>query len=76
MGEETIEGILGSLGLSDREAELYLFLAKHGVLKCGKIAKGMKRHTAQIYRLMKTLMSKGLVEATLETPGPFCCGSP
>ena len=71
LGEETIKKILKNLELTDKEAEVYIFLSKHGVLKCHEIAKGMKRHKAQIYRILKILQSKGLLEATLETPTRF-----
>jgi len=75
LSEGTIEGVLSSFGLTEGEVEMYLFLAKHGVLKCGEIAKGMKRHTAQIYRVLKVLQSKGLVESTLEVPTRFAAVS-
>ncbi len=75
MGEGTIEGVLSSFGLTEREVEMYLFLAKHEVLKCGEIAKGLKKHTAQIYRVLKILQSKGLVESTLESPTRFAAVS-
>jgi sugar-specific transcriptional regulator TrmB len=68
LGEETIKKILKNLELTEKEAEVYIFLSKHGVLKCGEIAKGMKRHKAQIYRILKILQTKGLLESTLEAP--------
>jgi sugar-specific transcriptional regulator TrmB len=68
LGEETIKKILKNLELTEKEAEVYVFLSKHGVLKCGEIAKGMKRHKAQIYRILKILQTKGLLESTLEAP--------
>lgn len=71
LGEETIAGILASLGLTKIESDTYIFLARHGVLKCREISKGMKRHTAQVYRALKALQSKGLVESTLESPSRF-----
>jgi sugar-specific transcriptional regulator TrmB len=71
MGEEPIKKILKDFGLTEKESEVYIFLSKHGVLKCGEIAKGMKRHKAQIYRILKILQSKGLIETTLETPTRF-----
>jgi sugar-specific transcriptional regulator TrmB len=70
-GEETVRGILRSLGLTDKEAEVYIFLSKHGVLKCREISRGMKRHTAQVYRILKILQSKSLLESTLEAPTRF-----
>ena len=71
MGEETIKRILRNLKLTEKEAEVYIFLSKHGVLKCGEIAKGMNRHKAQIYRILRVLQTKGLLEATLEAPARF-----
>ncbi len=60
MGEETIKNVLKNLELTDKEAEVYIFLSKQGVLKCSEIAKGIKRHKAQIYRILKILETKGL----------------
>ena len=71
MGEETIKKLLKNLELTEKEAEVYIFLSKHGVLKCGEIARGMKRHKAQIYRILKILQTKGLLESTLEAPTRF-----
>lgn len=71
MDDEPIKKILKDFGLTEKESEVYIFLSKHGVLKCGEIAKGMKRHKAQIYRILKILESKGLLESTLETPTRF-----
>ena len=71
MGEEKIKKVLKNLELTEKEAEVYIFLSKHGVLKCNEIAKGMKRHKAQIYRILKILQTKGLLESTLEAPTRF-----
>ena len=71
MSEEIIKKVLKNLELTEKEAEVYIFLSKHGVLKCGEIAKGMKRHKAQIYRILRILQTKGLLESTLESPTRF-----
>jgi hypothetical protein len=71
LGEELVKKILKTLCLTEKEVEVYIFIAKHGVLKCSEIAKGMKRHKSQIYRILKILQSKGLIEATLEAPCRF-----
>ena len=71
MSEEKIKKVLKNLELTEKEAEVYIFLAKHGVLKGGEIANGMKRHKAQIYRILKILQTKGLLESTLEAPTRF-----
>lgn len=71
MGDETIRKVLKNFGLTEKETEVYIFLAKHGVLRSGEIAKGIKTHRAEIYRMLKSLQAKGLVEATLESPTRF-----
>lgn len=71
MAEEAIKKILQDFGLTRKESDVYIFLSKHGILKCNDIAKGMKRHKAQIYRILKILENKGLVETTLEAPARF-----
>jgi sugar-specific transcriptional regulator TrmB len=71
LGEETIEKVLKNLGLTEKEAEIYIFLAKHGVLKGGEIARLIKKDKAQVFRILKSLQSKGLVESTLEAPTRF-----
>ena len=62
---------LTNFGLTEKETEIYIFLAKHGVQRSGEIAKGIKTHRAEIYRMLKSLQIKGLVESTLESPIRF-----
>ena len=71
MGEEQVRKVLKSFGLTQKEAEVYLFLSKHGVQKGTDIAKRMRIHKAEAYRFLKSLQSKGLVESTLESPARF-----
>ena len=68
MGKETVAKVLNDFGLTDIETEVYIFLAKHGVLRNREIATQMKKDRAQTLRILKSLQSKGLVEATLEAP--------
>jgi sugar-specific transcriptional regulator TrmB len=68
LGEETIKTVLKNAGLTEKEADIYIFLAKHGPLKSTEIAKLMKKDKAQIFRILKGLQAKGFVEATLEFP--------
>jgi sugar-specific transcriptional regulator TrmB len=37
MGAEKVQKVLKSLGLTEKEAELYIFLAKHDALRSGEI---------------------------------------
>lgn len=71
MGEETVEKILKDFGLTEKEIEVYVFLAKHGVLKSREVARQIKKDKAQVLRILKSLQSKGLVESTLEAPKRF-----
>jgi sugar-specific transcriptional regulator TrmB len=71
LSEETVRKVLKDFGLTDKETDVYIFLAKHGVLKGGEISKQAKTHKALVYRILKSLQAKGLVESTLEFPARF-----
>jgi len=71
LAEEPIRKVLKNFGLTEKEAEVYIFLAKHGVLKGGEIARQIKKDKAQVFRILKSLQTKGLVESTLEVPTRF-----
>lgn len=69
--QKNINNILKEFGLSERETEVYVFLAKHGILRAGKIAKKTKIERSLVYRILRRLQKKGLVESTLESPTRF-----
>ena len=72
LSEEAIKQFLKNFGLTQAEAEVYLFLTKHsGASKGTDIAKITKKDKGQIYRTLKSLQSKGLIESTLEAPVRF-----
>jgi sugar-specific transcriptional regulator TrmB len=71
LGEEPVRKVLKSLGLTEKEAGVYIFLAKHGVQRSGEIGKRVKTDRSEVYRILKSLQSKGLVEASLEVPTRF-----
>jgi sugar-specific transcriptional regulator TrmB len=66
-----IEKALRNFGLSDKEIGVYIFLGKRGALKGVDVTKQLKIHKAQVYRALKSLQKKGLVEVTLEYPARF-----
>jgi sugar-specific transcriptional regulator TrmB len=70
-GEENVKRVLKDFGLTETEAEVYLFLAKQGVLKGTEIARQIKKDKAQVYHILKSLQAKGLVELTIEAPVRF-----
>jgi len=71
LGDETVKKILKNVGLTDKETDVYVFLAKHGTLKGLEIARRIGIDKAEVYRILKSLQSKGLLEATLESPTRF-----
>ncbi len=71
LGNEKVQRVLKEIGLTEKETDIYIFLAKHGVQRSGQIAKGIRTHRAEVYRALKSLQSKGLVQSTLEAPARF-----
>ena len=71
MKNGAVEKTLRDFGLNEREVEVYVLLGKRGVLKAGDISKKLKIHRGEVYRTLKTLQKKGVVEATLENPTRF-----
>lgn len=68
MGEETIKKVLKNSGLTEKEAEIYIFLARKDTLTGTEVAKSLKKDNAQVFRLLKKLQAKGFLESTLEYP--------
>ena len=71
MSKEVIKETLRNFGLTEKEAEIYLFIAKYGAQTSGEIAKKSKTHRPHIYRIIKRLQKKGVIESTLESPARF-----
>jgi sugar-specific transcriptional regulator TrmB len=69
--EEKVRMVLHDFGVTEKEAEIYIFLAKHGSMKGGEISKRAKTHKALVYRILGSLQKKGFVESTLEVPARF-----
>jgi sugar-specific transcriptional regulator TrmB/predicted transcriptional regulator len=71
LSEKDISKFLQNYGLSKREIQVYMFLAKSGVQSTSFVAKRLKMERVQAYRTFKKLQEKGLIEATLERPTRF-----
>ena len=69
--ENIIRRVLRDTGLSDRESEVYLFLTKEDLQYAINITRSLRMHKAQVYRILKTLQKRGIVESTLENPARF-----
>ena len=48
MGEETIKKVLRNSGLTEKEAEVYIFLARHDVRKGTEIARLLRKDKAMM----------------------------
>ena len=71
MSEKDVTKFLQVLGLSKREIQVYMFLAKSGVQSTSFVAKRLKMERVQAYRTFKKLQEKGFIEATIERPTRF-----
>ena len=69
--ERIIKGVV-SLGLGQSEAEVYVHLAKQGPQKARTIAEALKMHEQHIYRSLRSLKNREIVNATPERPTEFC----
>jgi sugar-specific transcriptional regulator TrmB len=59
------------LGLSETEAEVYVFLATAGPQKGLSIAEALKIKKPQLYRSVKSLQGKGLLNVTIKRASQF-----
>jgi len=71
LSEKPIIGVLKDFGLTEKESEIYIFVAKNGAHKPGDISKSLRMHRTQVYHILKNLQNKGLMESTLEFPMRF-----
>ncbi|MEJ2242807.1 MAG: helix-turn-helix domain-containing protein, partial [Candidatus Bathyarchaeota archaeon] len=67
----TIKDTLRKFGLSENEIEVYILLGKSGPKKGFEITKHLKINKGQVYRILKNLEKKGIIESTLEHPKRF-----
>ena len=71
MSQEQVLKTLVSLGLTRLDSQVYLCLSKKGPQKGIEISKVLKIQKQQLYRSLKNLQSKGIVDASLEHPARF-----
>ena len=62
---------LVSVGLSETDARVYVYLALKGPTKAGNIVNNLKMSRQQIYRSLKCLQDKGVVFADSKSRGVF-----
>lgn len=71
MSREWMLKTLVGLGLSQVEAEVYLFLTQAGLSRGREIAGALRLHKQQLYRSLKSLQCKGCAKTTLGHPARF-----
>jgi sugar-specific transcriptional regulator TrmB len=71
LSQKIVSETLRGLGLTERDSEVFIFLAKKGPVIAREILSGTKINKAQVYRSLKNLQSMGIVESTLECPARF-----
>jgi sugar-specific transcriptional regulator TrmB len=68
---ERILKALVSLGLSQTDAQIYIYLATEGPAKARNIINGLTINKRQVYRSLKRLQNKGITIANDERPFEF-----
>lgn len=71
MSREWIIRALVGLGLKRTDAQVYVFLAKTGPQKARILANQLGMYKQLLYRSLKTLRRKGMINATFEHPAYF-----
>jgi sugar-specific transcriptional regulator TrmB len=64
---EFITKLIG-FGLSEKEAQLYLHLLKYGPKPTSLLAKSLKTYREDVHRTLTSLIDKGMVNPSIETP--------
>jgi len=71
LAQEPVLKALVDIGLTQMDSQVYLLLTKKGPLKGKEIFKTLKINRQQLYRSLKNLQNKGIVNSTLERPARF-----
>jgi sugar-specific transcriptional regulator TrmB len=71
LSQETVLNTLVNFGLTQIEAQIYIFLAKKGAQKGREIRKALKITKQQLYPSLRNLQTKGIVSSTIEHPARF-----
>jgi sugar-specific transcriptional regulator TrmB len=71
MSQEKVLKTLESLGFSQPDAQVYVFLGRRDPQKARDLVKALKIPKQQLYIILRKLQSKGIVNATLERPARF-----
>ena len=68
---EVAKEVLEELNVSEKEMEVYFFLNKSGPIKAKTISNSLGINRVQLYRIIKGLQKKGMIESSFEKPARF-----
>lgn len=71
VSEDILRHTLIEIGLTEQEIKVYIFLVKKGPSRAIEISKANSQTKLQIYRNLKNLQKKGVVECTFNHPAYF-----
>lgn len=58
MSRKTLDKLLKNFGLTEKETDVYVYLAKRGTKKTNDIAKALKANKGLVYRVPKKFGAK------------------
>ena len=59
---------LVKLGFTETDAQVYVYLATEGPQRASDLAEALKIYKQHLYRILKNLQSKGIINASPEYP--------
>ena len=68
--DRVLKAVMG-LGLSEADAQVYVFLALNGPHKAKDITNKLSLYKEQLYRSLRNLQEKDVVKATVDYPAVF-----
>lgn len=74
--QDAVETFESALNLGHAEAALYVHLCVAGPAKAGDLASALRLHRNEVYRSAGRLLSRGLIEMTMERPARYAAVSP
>ena len=71
MSTEWMQKALVYLGFTEKDSQVYVFLAAEGPKKAKEIAETLNLHISQLYSILKRLQNNGAVTPSSEYPAHF-----
>jgi sugar-specific transcriptional regulator TrmB len=71
LNEEQMLKTLEKLGFTETEAKVYVFLTTEGPQKAKTTGEALNLRVQQLYRILKNLLAKGIINASPEYPARY-----